>query len=390
MKRLGQVRIVRQIVPPPRGPVTLRQVVPLAGFLLVYAAVCVVLDRTSRVMFVRPGMFGLMAVSVWVWWMYVAGYCGLPRRRATIAFLVRMLLVGVFAFALAEPRAVRTSDTLSVVYAIDLSDSIGEGSTDAALQFLAQTVTQKPEKDQAGLVVFGRNAAAELPPRQAFPFDSASVSINSRVDRDATNIEQALSPRRRDAAGGQPGADRAHLRRHGDGREPGPHPRRAQGAGHRRRRLADPVRLHARSLARTARPAAVREDRRELRGGDRALQPAARLGAARRPRAGAGDLGAEGRLPGGQEPLHRSDQAARTGLLRVFGHDRNAPRHRPSQAEQHGPQLPLREGRRTRARRDRPARGTSATGRAWRPRFAPRSGWSTCKAPTICRATRCR
>jgi uncharacterized membrane protein/Mg-chelatase subunit ChlD len=195
MKRLRQIvrRISRQVVPPARGPVTLRQVVPLVGFLLVYAAVCVTLDRTGRVLFVRPAMFAIMVVSVWIWWMYVAGYSGLPRRRATMAFLVRMLLVGIFVLALAEPRAVRTSDTLSVVYAIDMSDSIGEGSTDAALQFLAQTVTQKPEKDQAGLVVFGRNAAAELPPRQAFPFDSASVSINSRVDRDATNIEQALS-----------------------------------------------------------------------------------------------------------------------------------------------------------------------------------------------------
>ncbi len=177
-------RFARQIVPPPRAPLTLRQAVPLVGFLLVYAAVCVALDRTSRVMFVRPVMFSVMIVSVWVWWMYMAGYCGLPRRRATIAFLIRMLLVGVFAFALAEPRAVRTSDILSVVYAIDMSDSIGENSTDAALQFLAKTVTQKPENDQAGLVVFGRNAAAELPPRQSFPFDSDSVSINSRVDRE--------------------------------------------------------------------------------------------------------------------------------------------------------------------------------------------------------------
>jgi Ca-activated chloride channel homolog len=191
MKRLK--RIVRRIVPPLRGPLTVRQVVPLVAFLGIYAAVCIVLDRAGHVLFVRPRMFSVMIVSVWVWWMYVAGYCGLPRRRATIAFLVRMVLVGVFAFALAEPRAARTSDTLSVVYAIDMSDSIGESSTDSALQFLAQTVTQKPEKDQAGLVVFGRNAAAELPPRQSFPFDSASVSINSRVDRDATNIEQALS-----------------------------------------------------------------------------------------------------------------------------------------------------------------------------------------------------
>jgi Ca-activated chloride channel homolog len=191
MKRLR--RILRQIVPPPRGPVTFRQAVPLIAFLAVYAAVCITLDRMGYVLFVRPGMFGIMVVSVWVWWMSIAGYCGLPKRRAMMAFLVRMLLVGVVAFALAEPRAVRTSDMLSVIYAIDLSDSIGESSSDAALQFLANTVTQKPEKDQAGLVVFGRNAAAELPPRQSFPFDSASVSINSRVDRDATNIEQALS-----------------------------------------------------------------------------------------------------------------------------------------------------------------------------------------------------
>src|ERR1700677_3191773 len=121
-------RIARRIVPPLRAPLTVRQVAPLVAFLAVYAAVCVVLDRTERVLFVRPRMFSVMIVSVCVWWMYVAGYSGSPRRRATIAFLVRMLLVGVFAFALAEPRAVRTSDMLSVVYAIDMSDSIGENS----------------------------------------------------------------------------------------------------------------------------------------------------------------------------------------------------------------------------------------------------------------------
>ena len=41
-------------------------------------------------MFVRPAMFSVMIVSVWVWWMSVAGYSGLPRRRATIAFLVAL------------------------------------------------------------------------------------------------------------------------------------------------------------------------------------------------------------------------------------------------------------------------------------------------------------
>ncbi|HXY32648.1 MAG TPA: VWA domain-containing protein [Planctomycetaceae bacterium] len=191
MKRLR--RVLRTILPPPRRPVTLRQVLLLVLFLVAYFGTCTALVLRHVVLFVRPSMFVLMAFCVWIWWMSVAGYSGLPGRRAGIAFLVRALLVGVFCFALAEPRAVRTSDLLSVVYAIDLSDSIGEGSTQNALQFMSTTVSEKPERDQAGLVVFGRNAAAELPPRQAFPFDKDTVSINSHVDRGATNIEQALS-----------------------------------------------------------------------------------------------------------------------------------------------------------------------------------------------------
>jgi uncharacterized membrane protein len=191
MKRLRN--LLRTIFPPPRRPVTFRQVLLLVLFLVVYFGTCAALVLTHQVLFVRPSMFVLMAACVWIWWMYVAGYSGLPGRRAGIAFVVRALIVGVFCIALAEPRAVRTSDLLSVVYAIDLSDSIGDGSTQAALDFMSNTVSNKPERDQAGLVVFGRNAAAELPPRQAFPYDSSSVSINAHVDRGATNIEQALS-----------------------------------------------------------------------------------------------------------------------------------------------------------------------------------------------------
>jgi uncharacterized membrane protein len=191
MKRLR--RLLRTIFPPPRRPVTLGQILLIVVFLVAYFGTCATLVFTHLVLFVRPSMFALMAVCVWIWWMYVAGYSGLPGRRSGMAFLVRALVVGVFCVALAEPRAVRTSDLLSVVYAIDLSDSIGEGSTQSALDFMSNTVSNKPERDQAGLVVFGRNAAAELPPRQSFPYDSTSVSINSHVDRGATNIEQALS-----------------------------------------------------------------------------------------------------------------------------------------------------------------------------------------------------
>ncbi len=47
----------------------------------------------------------------------------------------------------------------------------------------------KPEKDEAGLVEFGRDAAVELQPATSFPYEADTVE----VDRDGTNIEKGLS-----------------------------------------------------------------------------------------------------------------------------------------------------------------------------------------------------
>jgi Ca-activated chloride channel homolog len=66
---------------------------------------------------------------------------------------------------------------------------MGAKVRDQALNWIVQTTTTKPQKDEAGLVVFGRDAAVELPPRTSFPFEA----INSRVAKDGTDIGQALS-----------------------------------------------------------------------------------------------------------------------------------------------------------------------------------------------------
>src|SRR6185436_19383083 len=80
-----------------------------------------------------------------------------------------------------------------VVYALDVSDSIGEGSTDAALRFVAETVTQKPQTDRAGLIIFGKNAAVEFPARTTVPLEANNVILNSLIDKEASNLEQGLS-----------------------------------------------------------------------------------------------------------------------------------------------------------------------------------------------------
>ncbi|MFK7776713.1 MAG: VWA domain-containing protein [Gimesia sp.] len=181
--------IYYQLVPQPRVSVTWKRALPLILFIVFYTTLCFNLELSGFLLFARPWAFVLILTSVWVWWLSVAGYGGLSKGRALAALISRLVMLGLFVMLIAEPRSVRTRDVISVVYAVDLSDSIGESSVDSALEFVTKTVTEKPQDDEAGLVVFGRNSAVELPPRVSFPFEA----LNSRIDRDATNLQQTLS-----------------------------------------------------------------------------------------------------------------------------------------------------------------------------------------------------
>ena len=182
-------RILQSMLPAARRPVTLLALLPLIVFLSVFATSVIVCELRGVVRFTWKPAFCLMLATPWVWWMHFAGSSGLTGWRAQAALVSRLLLVGTFAALLAEPRAVRKSDTLSVVYALDVSDSMGEKISDKSMQWILDSVRQKPEKDEAGLVVFGRDAAVELPPRKSFPYET----INSRVSRDGTDLAKGLS-----------------------------------------------------------------------------------------------------------------------------------------------------------------------------------------------------
>ena len=177
------------IVPPPRKRVPVGAILPLILFLLVFAGVCLWLSLRHLVVFSNVAPFGLLVVGVWLWWLQVAGYSGLSGARATIALLVRLLVLALLVLALAEPRVVRRNEGLALLYALDVSDSMGEKVSDRSMSYILKTAGGKPEKDEAGLVVFGRDPAVELPPRLSFPFEV----INARVAKDGTDLARALS-----------------------------------------------------------------------------------------------------------------------------------------------------------------------------------------------------
>ena len=182
------MRIPRRLFPAPRRPVSRWAVWPLVFFLMAFAATAVLLEHDQVLRFAAPWAFTWLIVTPWVWWLSVAGWGGITGFRAHLALLVRLTLLGLFVMLLAEPRAVRTSDDLCVVYCLDSSDSIGEGASEQVRQWMLNTVGGKPKQDQAGLVVFGRDAAVELPPSQSFPFQA----FTTRVGHDGTDLEKAL------------------------------------------------------------------------------------------------------------------------------------------------------------------------------------------------------
>lgn len=242
--------------PKPRRPITATSWIPLIIFAAIFLAVYSIITFSSIMAFERPHMLWLILISFWFWWMYAAGHAGFKRvlefklSSSGITFflivytigaffcaaiygliylffdfnplilftwvatiyialtilavvnhycngptilIIRLLLLAAFVFVLAEPRAVRTSDKLAIVYALDMSDSIGEQVVNQALTFVSRTAVEKPTNDFVGLVVFGRNAAVELPPRITFPFADENLAINAKIDRDATNLEQGLT-----------------------------------------------------------------------------------------------------------------------------------------------------------------------------------------------------
>jgi Ca-activated chloride channel homolog len=182
--------VLRSSFPRPRQPIRARDTLSLVLFLVIFGGGCFLMDSLDAVLFVRPEAFFLTIVTVWLWWLFLAGTTGLSPARAQTALWIRFVMAAGFIVALAEPRAVRTSEILSVVYAVDVSDSVGQEAVDAALEFVARQVSEKPAADEAGLVLFGAEAVVELPPRITFPFDGV---VTSQVRRDATDVAEALS-----------------------------------------------------------------------------------------------------------------------------------------------------------------------------------------------------
>ena len=177
-----------QIVLPKRKALSWSSLGSLILFLIIFSAAILSLYFSNTVIFTRPNAFWLIFITPWFWWMGSQGYSGLFGKRLQVAIFTRLCLAGCFIALLADPRTLQQNEGLTVMYAVDLSDSIGPEMRDNALQYMAETVADRPPRDEAGLLVFGNDAAVELPPRKAFAFER--ITSLTSLPKDGTDIEK--------------------------------------------------------------------------------------------------------------------------------------------------------------------------------------------------------
>ncbi len=118
------------------------------------------------------------------------------KGREKLSLTLRLLLLLTLILALAGLSLTSTSEQLSVLYLLDVSDSVSQSQQQEALNFIEQDIASKPPDDLAGLIVFGGNALVEIPLSKSPNIDGIrSIPSTSQTDiGEALTLAQALFP----------------------------------------------------------------------------------------------------------------------------------------------------------------------------------------------------
>lgn len=141
--------------------------------------------------FESPAYLLLLLLVPLVWWYSYRRLAVLGPMRRVVAIVMRSVVLTLIVLALAGAQMVRVSDRLTVIYLLDQSMSIPAERRRAMIDFVNQSIlAHRQRDDRAGVIVFGRDAAIEIPPFN----DNVQMSprIESLLDPEYTNLAGAM------------------------------------------------------------------------------------------------------------------------------------------------------------------------------------------------------
>jgi uncharacterized membrane protein len=109
-------------------------------------------------------------------------------KRIMVLSVLRSSLILVLGLSLAEPKFLDHSDQVNVFFCLDTSESIPGDQRQQAEEFIHQTASNMQLEDQAGIIVFGKQALLEV----SLQTKLEGLNIKSIVNPYNTNIHDAL------------------------------------------------------------------------------------------------------------------------------------------------------------------------------------------------------
>ncbi|MEM7033298.1 MAG: VWA domain-containing protein, partial [Chloroflexota bacterium] len=130
-------------------------------------------------------LFLLVPLFIWLSWGQLRH---VSRLRRNVSIGLRLLLLSLLVLALADARLLTRTDSLSVIFLVDASDSIDNGAQNTALNFIQEALDTRSNTDTAGVILFAENALVEETPRQ----NLTMVGFDSSPSSGYTNIADAI------------------------------------------------------------------------------------------------------------------------------------------------------------------------------------------------------
>jgi uncharacterized membrane protein/Mg-chelatase subunit ChlD len=127
----------------------------------------------------------IIPVVIWLFWRSTTHLS--PFRRGLVLGL-RVLMIVVVGLSLSGLSIENPTEQTNVIFALDASDSMGEEARETAVAYVERAFRQLKKGDQAGLILFGKDASVELS-LQAAPEISRMAST---VTPQATDLAHAV------------------------------------------------------------------------------------------------------------------------------------------------------------------------------------------------------
>ncbi len=141
--------------------------------------------------FDAPQYLVLLVLLPVIWWVGRRSIRAFSSWQQRIALWLRLAVAALVVIALAEPNWLTLMNRLTVLFVVDASDSIDRQELKQAIDYVNAAAKQRDAErgDRAGVVVFGKEPAVEVPPID-HPWQLAR--IESDYEPRYTNLEAAL------------------------------------------------------------------------------------------------------------------------------------------------------------------------------------------------------